>query len=146
MQKRSKIGALLALTLGLVFAVHAYSVVYAAEIDKDLKSEIKAAIDGGLKWLRGQQEEDGSYLHHPGITALAATAFMRSPRHYAEADGPFVKDAIEYLVSLAKPDGSIYDKDLPNYNNSVSLMALIETKNPAHKEIIQRAQRYLMDL
>jgi squalene-hopene/tetraprenyl-beta-curcumene cyclase len=146
MRKRNKIRTLLVLTLSLTFAIHVYSVVYAAEIDKDLKDEIKASIDRGLRWLRGQQEEDGSYLHHPGITALVATAFMRSPRHYTEADGPFVRDAIEYLVSLAKPDGSIYDKDLPNYNTSVSLMALNETKKRAYKEIIKRAQRYLMDL
>jgi squalene-hopene/tetraprenyl-beta-curcumene cyclase len=167
MQKRSKYRMLVALTVGFAFAVldtgyfalhasvenpvssiqHLASITYAAaEIDKDLKSEIKATIDRGLRWLRDQEEKDGSYAHHPGITALVATAFMRSPRHYAEDDGPFVKNAIKYLVGLAKPDGSIYDKDLPNYNTSVSLMALTETKNPAYKEIIQRAQQYLMDL
>ena len=147
MQKRSRFRILVALALGFVFAVHTYSAACsAATIDENLKEEIKAAIDRGLRWLRTQQAEDGSYAHHPGMTALAATAFMRSPRHYTEEDGPFVKNAIKYIVSLAKPDGSIYDKDLPNYNTSVSLMALTETKNSAYKEIIQRAQRYLMDL
>jgi squalene-hopene/tetraprenyl-beta-curcumene cyclase len=144
---KSKYRTLIALTLSIIFAIYAYSAVYAAgEIDKELKDEIKASIDRGLKWLREQQEDDGSYAHHPGITALVASAFMRSPRQYAEEDGPFMKNAMKYLASMAKPDGSIYDKDLPNYNTSVALMALSETKNPAHEEIIKRAQNYLMGL
>ncbi len=146
MRKRSKYQALIVLALSLVFAIHTYSTVYASEIDEELKSEIKASIDRGLKWLRDQQEADGSYMHHPGVTALAVTAFMRSPRKYTEADGPFVKNGIKYIVSMAKPDGSIYDKDLPNYNTSVSLMALVATKNPDYKETIGRAKNYLIAL
>ena len=147
MQKRNRFRTLVALALAFVFVFHAYSVVHAAaEIDEGLKKEIKTAIDQGLRWLRDQQEEDGSYMHHPGITALIVTAFMSSPRHYTEDDGPFVRDAIKYLIGLAKPDGSIYDQDLPNYNTSVSLMALKQTKNPDYDEIIQRAQRYLLIL
>jgi len=167
MQNRKIFRILMALTLGFVFTLlntgysipdasiqypassiqHLASSMYAAaEIDTALKNEIKEAIDRGLKWLWDQQEEDGSYAHHPGITALAATAFMRSPRHYTEEDGPFLKNAIKYLMGMVKPDGSIYDKDLPNYNTSVSLMALSETKNPAYKEIIQRAQNYIIAL
>ena len=55
MQKRSRLWALVAL-LGFVLIIHTYPVAYAsAEIDKNLKGEIKAAIDRGLRWLRGQQ-------------------------------------------------------------------------------------------
>ncbi len=144
---KNKYRTLIALTLSIIFSIYAYSAVYAAsEIDSKLKGEIKASIDRGLKWLRDQQEDDGSYAHHPGITALVASAFMRSPRQYTEEDGPFMKNAMKYLTSLAKPDGSIYDKDLPNYNTSVALMALSEAKNPAYDEIIKNAQNYLMVL
>lgn len=144
---KNKYRTLIALTLSVIFAIYAYSAAFAAgEIDKELKGEIKASIDRGLKWLREQQEADGSYAHHPGITALVVSAFMRSPRQYAEEDGPFIKNAMEYLTSLVKSDGSIYDKDLPNYNTSVALMALSETKNPAYDEIIKNAQNYLMTL
>jgi len=147
MQKAHKFRILIAILLTLVFGVHAYSAVYAAtEIDNNLKNEVKKSIDSGLKWLRTQQVENGSYLYHPGMTALVTSAFMRSPRHYTEADGPFVKNAIKYIVSMAKPDGSIYDKDLPNYNTSVCLMTLTQTKNPAYQDIIRRAQNYLMGL
>ena len=144
---KRKYRTLIALTLSIIFAIYAYSAAYAAgEIDKELKSEIKSSIDRGLRWLREQQEDDGSYAHHPGITALVTTAFMRSPRQYTEEDGPFMKKAMKYLTSLAKPDGSIYDKDMPNYNTSVALMALSEAKNPAYDETIKRAQNYLMVL
>ena len=147
MRKRNTIRTLLTLVLAVTFAFHTYSITYGAgEISKELKDEVKASVDQGLKWLRDQQEDDGSYMHHPGITALVVSAFMRSPRHYTEEDGPFVKGAIKYLVSLAKPDGSIYDKDLPNYNTSVSLMAIAQTGNPEYKDIMERAQRYLMVL
>ena len=145
MRNTKRFLSLIALTIGLLIAIQSYSVVYAqATIDQALKNEIRESIDRGLRWLKDQQEKNGSYLNHPGMTALVATAFMRSPRHYNEEDGPFMKNAIKYLVSMAKPDGSIFDKDLPNYNTSVALMALVETKNPAYKEIIQRAQGYLM--
>ncbi len=144
---KDKYRTLIALTLSIIFTIYAYSAAHAAgEIDKKLKDEIKASIDRGLKWLRDQQEADGSYAHHPGITALVASAFMRSPRQYTEEDGPFMKKAMKYLTSLAKPDGAIYDKDLPNYNTSVALMALSEAGNPAYDEIIKNAQNYLMVL
>ena len=147
MRKIHKSRILLAISLVLIFSFHAYSAVYAAsEIDEDLKAEVKTAIDQGLRWLRGQQAENGSYLYHPGMTALVASAFMCSPRRYNEADGPFVKNAIEFIVGMAKPDGSIYDKDLPNYNTAVCLMALTQTKNPAYNDITKRAQNFLMGL
>lgn len=115
-------------------------------IDAKLKADIRKAIDKGLTWLAAQQEKNGSYANHVGITGLVATAFMRSPRHYGEKDGKFVENAIKYILSMVKPDGGIYDKDMPNYNTSISIMALVETKNPAYKDIIQKAQKYVMGL
>lgn len=151
MRNHKKHLTLIALTIGVLLVFQMYSTVYAqattqATIDKTLKNDVRLAIVRGLRWLQSQQEKDGSYLHHPGMTALVATAFMHNPRPYAEDDGPYVKNAIKYIVSMAKPDGSIFDQDLPNYNTSVALMALIETKNPAYEDIIQKAQKYIMDL
>ncbi|MFC1715014.1 prenyltransferase/squalene oxidase repeat-containing protein [Candidatus Poribacteria bacterium] len=147
MQKKNRIWTLLILVVTVTFAIYAHSTAYGAgEIDKELKSEIKASIDRGLRFLKDQQEENGSYMHHPGMTALVASAFMRSPRHYTEDDGPFVGNAIKFIVGMAKPDGSIYDRDLPNYNTSVALMVLVQTKNPAYRDLVEGAQRFLMGL
>jgi len=118
----------------------------ATVIDKNLKANIRKSIDRGLTWLQAQQEKNGSYANHVGITGLVATAYMRSPRHYGEKDSKFIESAIKYILSMVKPDGGIYDKDMPNYNTSISIMALVETKNPAYNNIIKNAQKYIMGL
>lgn len=148
MQKRLFIG-LLSLTIGLVFTIYTGFNAYSAEtvsptIDKALKAEIKASIDKGLRYLNEHQEKDGSYEKYPGITALVAAAYMKSPKHYTEKDSVQVKDAIKYLLTMVKPDGGIYDQDLPNYNTSLGILALNETKNSAYKTIIQNAQKTVM--
>ncbi|MBD3182952.1 hypothetical protein GF312_11725 [Candidatus Poribacteria bacterium] len=147
-EKKMKKHKWIVITLLVMYlSINIFTASYAAsEIDPELKKKVEASIDRGLRWLKEQQEDDGSYAHHPGITALVATSFMRSHREYSEEDGPFVKNAIKYLVSMAKPDGSIYDQALPNYNTSVSLMALTSTENPEYNEIIKKAQNYLMML
>jgi squalene-hopene/tetraprenyl-beta-curcumene cyclase len=146
------------LILSLVFIFYTGLNTYSAEtalpaktvvpptIDKALKAEIKASIDKALIWMRTQQQKDGSYANHPGITAIVATAFMESPRKYAEDDGIYVKNAIKYILTMVKPDGGIYNEDMPNYNTSIALMALAKTKNPAYKTTIQNGQKYIMSL
>ncbi len=116
------------------------------ELSKSLKDEIKSSIDKGLKFLRSQQKPDGSWEDHPGLTSLAVTAFMKSPRKYTEEDGPFIRNAFEYLVNLAKPDGSIYLKSLPNYNTALCLNALTYSKNPKYKLVKENAQNFLVKL
>ncbi len=111
-----------------------------------IRGQAKDAIDRGLKFLRSQQENDGSYSHHPGLTGMVVEAFARSPRAYREDDGPFVRLAVAYLLALQKKDGAIYDSNLPNYNTALALLALQAVGNPKHKETIGRAQRYLARL
>jgi squalene-hopene/tetraprenyl-beta-curcumene cyclase len=117
----------------------------AAIEDPELKSRVGRAIDRGLKWLRGQQQDDGSWEHHPGITALVLTAYARSPRAYREDDGPFIREGVRFLESKAKPDGSIYDRDLPVYNTAVSVMALCALGDPRHAPLIESARDYMVD-
>ncbi len=116
------------------------------ELDPSLKKKIKSSVDRGLKFLRSEQKPDGSWDNHPGLTALAVSAFMKSPRRYTEEDGPFVRNALEYMAGLAKPDGSIYLKDMPNYNTALCLFALSLSNNPKYKPIIEKAQNFLVQL
>lgn len=119
-----------------------YTLVYSAEETEALK-----AIDKGLEWLRQQQEPDGTFGGYLGFTSLAVTAFLRHPSGKYKADEPFIKKTLDFIVSLQKEDGSIYDKrsqpSLPNYNTSVALMALAATNNPKYDEVIKKAQGYL---
>jgi len=138
-------------TLGILFLLGNYGICHAAGggeteplLSKDLKTKVEEAIDKGLKFLRSQQGEDGSWSHSVGITGLAVKAFMESPRRYTEEDGPFIRKPLEYIVSKVKPDGSIYDRGLEAYNTSVCLMALKKSGNPKYKPVIENAQKYLI--
>ena len=116
-----------------------------------LNRDVLKAIDRGLEWLKTQQGEDGLFMHHPGMTGLAITAFLRHPENrYAEDNHPFVGNALRALLKLQHPNGAIYDIEqqpaLPNYNTSVSLMALSSTDNPEYKLAIAKAQNFIKSL
>lgn len=118
---------------------------------QDLNPRVLEAINKGLEWLEKQQEDSGLFRHHPGITGLAVTAFLRHPHNqYAEADNPFIQKAIKVLLATQQPDGGIYNVEmqpaLPNYNTSVSLMALSSAKNPEYDGAITKAQRFIKSL
>ncbi len=118
---------------------------------QDLNPKVLAAIDRGLEWLKMQQEDSGLFRHHPGITGLAVTAFLRHPQNrYAEAEHPFIQKSIQALLAMQQPNGGIYNVEmqpaLPNYNTSVSLMALSSAKNPEYDAAIAKAQGFIKSL
>ena len=119
--------------------------------DADLNPRVLEAINRGMEWLKTQQEDSGLFRHHPGITGLAITAFLRHPHNqYAEADNPFIQKSIKALLALQQPDGGIYNVEmqpaLPNYNTSVSLMALSSANNPEYDMVIAKAQAFIKSL
>ena len=116
-----------------------------------LNQDVLKAIDRGLEWLKTQQGDDGLFMRHPGMTGLAITAFLRHPENrYAEDNHPFVQKALRALLKLQHPNGAIYDIEqqpaLPNYNTSVSLMALSSTDNPEYRLAIAKAQNFIKGL
>lgn len=118
---------------------------------EDLNRNILKAINRGLEWLKTKQGDDGLFEHHPGMTGLAVTAFLRHPENrYAETNHPFVQKALQALLEFQQPNGAIYNADqqpaLPNYNTSVSLMALSSTDNPEYKLAIAKAQNFIKRL
>jgi len=118
-----------------------------ASSSEELKKEVIAAIDKGLQWLKTEQNEKGAFHQPIGMTGLAVTAFLRHPEgKYKESDD-FLQKSVKYIISVQNPDGSIYDKNdqpaLPNYNTSISLMALSSTKNPEYADVIKKAQKYI---
>jgi squalene-hopene/tetraprenyl-beta-curcumene cyclase len=134
--------ALLALAVACAFAFPA-AAPPARSADKDPRAVAKDSIDRGLKWLRTKQAEDGSWSDHPGVTALVLTAYCRSPRAYRETDGPFIRHAVSYLLSLQKEDGSISKGDLAVYTTAVALMALKATGNAQYDAAIQKGRTFL---
>lgn len=108
-----------------------------------LKDEVKDAIDRGIKFLRSKQDPQGSYGNYPGLTAMVLEAFAVSPRKYTAADGPFVRKATDWIASLQKPDGAIYDQNLPSYNTALSILALRAVDAKRHAAVIAKAQAFL---
>jgi len=131
------------LACSLTFNVNAAD----SNMDPELKNKAKRAVDNGLRFLREQQAEDGSWSASVGITALSLRAFLQSPRHYKEDDGPFITRPIKFLLSHVNKDGSISESiNNRNYNTAVSITALQATGNPAYNKTIENAQKFLTGL
>ena len=116
MKIKTRHGFILVLLLMLVSVVQngitAHHETGASEYD-ELNEKVIASIDRGLEWLKDQQAEDGLFENHPGITALALTAFLRHPeKKYAEADHPFIQKGLQRLVAMQQPNGAIYDVEM----------------------------------
>ncbi len=105
----------------------------------------RAAVDKAVAFLRGAQNEDGSWTPQvgPAVTALVAAGMLRDPD--IARDDPAVARAIAFVVAQQKKNGAIYDRILPNYNTAISLMALGQVADrPGMQSVITKAQQYLV--
>ncbi len=122
-----------------------------------LKDRAKEAVDAGIRFLKpyhdlksgqvGFSPADPTGSRHPGFAAMAAIAYMESPRRYnSRDDGPIVRNVLDWLVSLQKPDGSIYERDSANYVTSVALTALVLSGDDRYADAISKARDFLVRL
>jgi squalene-hopene/tetraprenyl-beta-curcumene cyclase len=113
-----------------------------------LQNEVKRAIDKGLDWLESVQNTNGfwSTADHPAITALALTAFRPRTSRDNPTQNNKVTNGYRFLLSCAQPDGGIYKKDLPSYNTSLGLVALVAANRPEYQPIIVNARNFLIGL
>jgi len=72
--------------------------------------DAKDLCDRGIRWLRAQQREDGSYGTVAETSAVLA-ALALSPRAYTASEGPFVTRALDSLAARQRTDGAICDAD-----------------------------------
>ncbi len=121
-----------------------------AEPNLSLKMEIERAIAKGTKFLLSQQNATTGAWSDPEIpafTALALSAIQGAPGRDPGAVPPEnIRKGYAYLVSQAQPDGGIYAKGLGTYNTALSLMALMQSGDPAHIPVITGARRYLISI
>lgn len=111
-----------------------------------LRSELEDAVERGLDFLRAEQQPDGSWEHDPGITGLAVTAFLRAPNAAPGEIEPAVRRGLDYVASMAKADGGIYVRDLPNYYTAVAIQALVASGDPRYRPLIDDAREFLVGL
>lgn len=134
-----------ALAIGIFLTLVPSGVNAAGAIrDEKLEAQVRKAADRGVKWLRTMQKDDGSWEHHPGLTALALSAVANASWSTDEKSRAAIDRSSRYLESMIKPDGAIYDRDLPVYNTSVSVMALCATGNPKFAPAILKARQFLV--
>jgi len=117
--------------------------------DVSFRHEIQRSIDRGLLWLQTHQNTNGhwSTADQPAITALALMAFQGDPSaRYGSARPAWLSRGYEFILSCAQPDGGIHQTNLPNYNTSLCLLALLAANQPEHEAVIRKARQFLVGL
>ena len=133
-----------ALMVGTV-AMNGQAARTSGRLSADTRAKLLDALNKGETYLRQNQQADGRWEKHPGITALAITAILRQPGKDKGAQLKSVTTALDGLVALAKPDGGIYETAIPHYITAVSASALAAAGRPQDKAVIDKARRYLVE-
>jgi squalene-hopene/tetraprenyl-beta-curcumene cyclase len=110
-----------------------------------------AAAKKAVDFLTAQQNEDGTFgkspaAKVPGVVGLAVKAIADSPGHPREKDNKVLEKAAKYLVGLQQPSGAITLPRFGNdsYNTAVAVIALSALENPAYKDNIEKAKKYIL--
>ena len=111
----------------------------AGALSADTRQKLMESLARGAQYLRQNQQPEGIWEKNPGITALAVTSLLRQTGVDHAKSVPEVTKALDYLEGLAKPDGGIYEKDIPHYITAVSMMALVAGGRAGDKPLIERA-------
>lgn len=115
--------------------------------NQSLRHEIQHAIDRGLAWLTANQNSNAWWqtADHPAVTGMALMAFSGDPMDRYRAKPPaHLKKAYSFVLSLAKPDGSICVTNLPTYNTALCMMALLTANNSQYEPIVRKARAFLI--
>ena len=108
------------------------------------RQKLVESLSKGAAFLHSQQRPDGKFDNHPGITAMAAAALLRQPGA-RDKELATVGKTLDYLKSLAKPDGGIYEKMIPHYITAVAVQAFTAGGRAGDKAAIEAARKYLAD-
>ncbi|MEE9391443.1 MAG: prenyltransferase/squalene oxidase repeat-containing protein [Planctomycetota bacterium] len=124
---------------------------------KPIAKRSQDAIDRAIKYLRKHQDPKTGAVsvalpvmpqtRHPGVTAMAVLAYLNAPhRSYNYKDDPFVRNALDWVASLQKDDGSIYESDSIGYVTSLAVAALVESGEASFAGRIEKARDFLLRL
>src|SRR4051812_14401818 len=107
---------------------------------------VEAMTDKAVAFLRSRQGPEGGWstAREPGITALVATALLRSKR--VTPAEPTITRALAYLEQFIGADGGLSEAPHANYSTSIALMAFYEANahaNGRYDAIIKAGQDFL---
>jgi squalene-hopene/tetraprenyl-beta-curcumene cyclase len=117
--------------------------------DLSFANEIQRSIDRGIAWLQQNQNSNGywSTPDQPAVTALALAACQGNPARTPSANQPkWLRKGYGFILSCAKPDGSIYQTNLVTYNTSLCMLALVAANNPEYEPILRKARAFLVGI
>lgn len=120
--------------------------------DASKSVDVDESLRRGIRFLASRQApsgEFGSGLARDqwlGITALAAQALWAWPGVPPDDVQRAAARATAKVAKAARPDGSIHGGGLENYTTSASVGALVASKDPAYRPIVDRARKYLTEL
>jgi squalene-hopene/tetraprenyl-beta-curcumene cyclase len=117
----------------------------AASLSSETRQKLIESLRKGAAFLSQKQKADGTWENHPGIDAMVATAILRQPGADRAKQLAAAGKALDALAKLAKPDGGIYEKDIPHYITAVSLMAFVAGGRAQDKPLIEKGRQYLAD-
>ncbi len=120
-----------------------------AEPNVSLRNEVKRAIGKGLEWLSRSQSPEGfwSSPEYPAITGLGLCAFRLQPEAVSNSAEPeAVRKGYAFLLTCVQTNGGIYRKELPSYNTSIGLMALVLAQRTEYTPLILNARKFIAGL
>lgn len=110
------------------------------------RQEVRSAIERGLAFLQKAQNSNGwwSTPDQPAVTALVLTAMnLESTRRFQQSRTSEMNRGFDFLLSCARPDGSIQKAGLANYNTSLALMALTSAAETNFLPVILKAREFI---
>lgn len=114
-----------------------------------LRNEVRRVRNLGLQWLVKSQNPDGSWssADYPAITGLALCAFSLRPDSAGNTNElAAAKRGYAFLTSCIQSNGGIYSKELPSYNTSIALTALVLANRNEYTPAILRARQFIASL
>jgi squalene-hopene/tetraprenyl-beta-curcumene cyclase len=133
-----------ALVVGTV-AMNGQGARTSGKLSADTRAKLIDALNKGETYLRQNQQADGRWEKHPGVTAVAAMAILKQPGKDKAAQVKSLTTTLDGMVALSKPDGGIYENIIPHYITAVSASALAAAGRPQDKPVIEKARRYLVE-
>ncbi len=114
---------------------------------QSVADDAKIIASAGLKYLAAHQNADGSYgdladkATLVNKTAAVLYALASNARKYRCESGPFVSDAVDFLLKVQKQDGSFGDVD----TTLNAVLALKAVKADSSKTALEKAAGFLKD-
>lgn len=136
---------LLAAVLVLQAVPQAQTPKPAPGLSAETRQALLAALEKGAVYVRSTQKPDGTWENHPGIAGIAAAALLNQTGVPKDKSLQTVGKTLDYLKSLAKPDGGIYEKVIPHYITATAVQALVAGGRAADKPVIEKARAYLAE-